>query len=365
MTVRDGRAELKDQLRDYKYRGEELERMNYLDFMLETYEGLMGDEDEEDAATTSRGRPPNERIAYQDAAGKGKRCRVIRTAEHETLPRFVGRWFARSDKANEKELFQASMLSLLKPWRTLADIKHGHSTFEEAYNEFYNQTDKRMKRVIENIQYYHECSDNAKLHRMKTASWNEDNSTGPRNGFEIGEQELDEEGEQDTPPTTTEEWTETITEEDVQRAQEMRTTARDTLYGENAVYIGYETGFFQEAGDQAKYAIEGRDIQPQEIDMIKTWETQLKATTRQQLAEYGTVQLNAPEQIDPAIQMATSSIQAEVTQSTNNQSDGDTAACLHRTELAKLNEEQKRAHDIIERTLKEHIESERKHYRSM
>ena len=31
----------KDQLRDYKYRGEELAHMNFFEFMLENYEGSM------------------------------------------------------------------------------------------------------------------------------------------------------------------------------------------------------------------------------------------------------------------------------------------------------------------------------------
>jgi len=48
LTVVDGSVELKDQLRDYKYRGEELGYMNFLNFMLDTYEGSKRDQDEDD-----------------------------------------------------------------------------------------------------------------------------------------------------------------------------------------------------------------------------------------------------------------------------------------------------------------------------
>jgi len=51
LTVVDGSVELKDQLRDYKYRGEELEYMNFLNFMLDTYEGSKRDQDEDDDGT--------------------------------------------------------------------------------------------------------------------------------------------------------------------------------------------------------------------------------------------------------------------------------------------------------------------------
>ncbi len=38
LTLVDGSVELKDQLKDYKFRGEELGSMNFLEFMLDTYE---------------------------------------------------------------------------------------------------------------------------------------------------------------------------------------------------------------------------------------------------------------------------------------------------------------------------------------
>jgi hypothetical protein len=176
LTLVDGSVELRDQLKDYQYRGEELESMNFLDFMLETYEVAREEKEvqvvieaslDENLHTRPLGRPPSIRIPYQDVGGKGKRCRIIRQAGHETLPRFVGRWFCRSDDDFEKDLFRASILMLLKPWRLLHELKDSMETFENAFEMFMLFADDKCKRVVTNIDYYYECSDGAKVERMK------------------------------------------------------------------------------------------------------------------------------------------------------------------------------------------------------
>lgn len=154
LTATNNGIELKDQLRDYKFRGDKLAHMNFLTFMLDTYEDSTKETDEDndnepfqkatgDALPQSRrpGRPLSTRIPYQDEAGKKKRCRIIRLEGHETLPRFVGKWFCRSDNEYEKDLHRASMLMLLKPWRNLHQLKTLTETFEDAYGQFISQTD--------------------------------------------------------------------------------------------------------------------------------------------------------------------------------------------------------------------------------
>lgn len=47
LTLVDGSVELKDQLKDYKFRGEELGSMNFLEFMLDTYEVARESREEE------------------------------------------------------------------------------------------------------------------------------------------------------------------------------------------------------------------------------------------------------------------------------------------------------------------------------
>jgi hypothetical protein len=86
LTLVDGSVELKHQLKDYKFRGEELESMSFLDFMLETYEltrenkgSKVLDEASSDVFAQSRGpgRPASTRIPYQDGAGRGNKNWII------------------------------------------------------------------------------------------------------------------------------------------------------------------------------------------------------------------------------------------------------------------------------------------------
>jgi hypothetical protein len=85
-----GHTTVKDQNRDYHDvdRGEALENWSYLDYFLGTYNGLVLKEKE-----TTRGHTPNIRVPYQEGCNWNGRCRVVRTAGHETMPYFPGRWF--------------------------------------------------------------------------------------------------------------------------------------------------------------------------------------------------------------------------------------------------------------------------------
>ena len=59
---------LKDQLRDYKFRGDALQSMNFLDFMLNTYEGNKEGETENEGEIGGDRNEPNSR-----RRGRGRR----------------------------------------------------------------------------------------------------------------------------------------------------------------------------------------------------------------------------------------------------------------------------------------------------
>lgn len=61
LTIIDGSVELKDQLREYKYRGEELESMNFLQFMLDTYEAAKEDKEDDMPVEVPTDGPPTTR----------------------------------------------------------------------------------------------------------------------------------------------------------------------------------------------------------------------------------------------------------------------------------------------------------------
>jgi hypothetical protein len=91
LTATNDGIELKDQLRDYKFRGEELAHTNFLISMLDTYETSTIVQIDDNSAflntadetpqTRGPGRPLSARIPYQDEAGKPKRCRIVQIRE--------------------------------------------------------------------------------------------------------------------------------------------------------------------------------------------------------------------------------------------------------------------------------------------
>ncbi|KAF8138851.1 hypothetical protein EV363DRAFT_1101001, partial [Boletus edulis] len=91
----------------------------------------------------------------------GRHFRVLRKDNHETMVTFSGPWFPRADDVTQHSLYCAAVLALLKPWRTLKDIKDPTISFEEEYALFAQQMNYESKRILENIQYFYECRDKA------------------------------------------------------------------------------------------------------------------------------------------------------------------------------------------------------------
>ena len=346
--------------------------------MLDTYEGSTKHEKTKDndpsgpsrnnaddaQQTRGPGRPLSTRIPYQDEAGKGKRCRIVRSHGHETLPRFVGKWFNRNDNECEKDLYRANILMLLKPWRNLHELKILMETFEETYDQFILQADPKTLRVIANIQYFYECSDGAKAEREKARESYQLNHAEPENN-DISNLDMDIDDAREIEEIQGTIILEEITDDDIERARLMKTHARERLYGESAVSLGYDAGFFKETHENFTYAFKARKMQTDEGENIRTWEAQLKATTREQINQFGTVNITA-ESDEARISIThhdnlTRTV-PEAQPRIDNQSltrqirVGQTY--IGRVELSKLNEEQRRAHDIIEERLIEHITSE-------
>ena len=291
--------------------------------------------------------------------GKKKRCHIIRQEGHETLPRFVGKWFSRSDNEAEREFFMGSMMMLLKPWRNLHEIKAVTESFENAYETFMNQADEKSKRVVANVQYYYECSDAAKEDRLKGQTFGDKNPAG-QDGIEVGNLDIHEnegdfeEGRQNI--------LQEITDDDIERALLMRIHPRERLYGESAVALGYEIGFFKDDDMDVTVEKKVRKAFAEEHEQIRFWETQLKAITREQFATTGTIRVS-DDGDEPGSSVLLAGPGVEIRPHLqnlgdrtvlNNQSERETDRPL----LTILNEEQRRAHNIIEERLREHITCE-------
>ncbi|KAH9026126.1 hypothetical protein EDB85DRAFT_1893542 [Lactarius pseudohatsudake] len=152
-----GQLTVKDQICEYIDCEEPLVTWCFLDYFLSTYNGKMLKE-----RTNNRGRPGNTCVPYQENSGRTGHCRVLRSDGHKTMPYFTGQWFPKHNENDENGLFFALMLALLKPWTSLADIKHEHETFREAFLNFVSGCSDNTLSTIANIEFYHEYCEGAR-----------------------------------------------------------------------------------------------------------------------------------------------------------------------------------------------------------
>lgn len=346
VRVEDGKVTLKDQLQDYRFRGSELHGMSFLDFMLSTYEGK-----EKAENTSGLGRIPNQRVRYSAEANKNNKTRVIRTHGHETLPRFVGKWFPRNDGEHEHqhEFYYASMLALLEPWTDLKNLK-GSSTFADAFERMVEKGDRRTHNVIHNIQYYFECQDGAKARIEEERKIGTLIPTRSEIAIDEGTLEVDIEDHDEDDNTY---MGSEVTEEMLEKEKQMKERGNEMIFGRNAVYEAYDHGIFTEADPDTVWKECAPVSTDDEMLQILAWEKRLKDSTRKMV----NINLEMQEsQVQPSIVEGTATAQQKrytptIMQTSNKNVDNA------RPKLAMLNEEQKRAHDIIEQRLKEHLES--------
>jgi len=226
--------EIKDQLKDYVDRGAALAEMGLLQFCLDTYETQP-----KIFSQSGRGRQPKNRIPYLEGTGHGSKCRVIKDPGHETMPNFVGDWFPRNDVRELQDFYHASMLALLSPWRDIANLKQPDQTFAQAFQQFLDHADPHTRDVVNNIQYYHECSDSAHTKRQAQAA---DSAQQP-----IYNDEDSEPSESDGRNANNETLDQVeYTQRDVDNNVAGQFSAQDRLFAEVALNIAIDQGIFKE-----------------------------------------------------------------------------------------------------------------------
>nr|GAT47250.1 predicted protein [Mycena chlorophos] len=130
--------------------------MNFYDYFTLTYHGK---ELDEQPLADAQGRPHSERVPYL-ASASWSGCRIIRHQRQEINLHFIGKWFPRAN-GPDSEYYSAQMLLLFKPWRSLPDLLHGFTNFAAAFSAFTSTADSNILRIIDNMQYFYECSDRA------------------------------------------------------------------------------------------------------------------------------------------------------------------------------------------------------------
>ena len=164
----EGQLLIKDQICEYMDRGNALEHWSCLDYFLDTYDGAVLK-----PKPSLHGRKPSVRVPYCDNCDQPSCCRILCAAGHETMPYFPGAWFPKRDSSNSNGLFEASMLTLLKPWRSLSRSKDDNETFQNAYNLFLSTASDNIPGTIENIQFYHDCSQSTLTYKESGESQND------------------------------------------------------------------------------------------------------------------------------------------------------------------------------------------------
>lgn len=223
---------IRDQIGEYKDRGDLLEQFCYLDFFLQTYDGPSSMNEE-----GCRGRPKSVKVPYRGDSIHKNRSRILRAEHAEVIPNFPGKWFANRDVPQDQPLFCASMLALLKPWRSLSDLKHDSESFVEAFDHFLTNASSCIRDTVENIQYFHECSESARQRREAVEDIYAEGDSAKFN--------TQIESEDDEERTTQQDSIEAVIDESqVQYALQHPFSTREALYAQTAMNVAFDKGIF-------------------------------------------------------------------------------------------------------------------------
>ncbi|KAG2107116.1 hypothetical protein BD769DRAFT_1393038 [Suillus cothurnatus] len=181
------------------------------------------------------------------------------------MPHIPRQWFPRAD---DGELFYASMLALLRPWQSITDIRHQNEMFATAYHQFITEVPESILRIISNIQYFHECADKAKTEQEKTSALRSCAFTSIDEGDHLDD-EL-EEVDSDTGEGKADR--DSVTDDDILDIMEQPTTTREMVYADVAMNIAQEFNIFTD--DMYHSAVRKTADSALEEDLQKsvTWE---------------------------------------------------------------------------------------------
>ena len=272
----DGRIYVRNQVDDYYYRGKELDEYSVLDFFVDTYEDVLDPEDmDESLEDTDRvpGRPKTSYALYHPSHLKSnERLRKIRQRGHRNLPNFVGRYFPRRDDSNIQDFYCASILTLLKPWRSiLTDLKSQNQTWTQALDSFLIDSPRRKSFVVSGIQLFHE----SKPSSMDNTFGDEDQDRTYRNDDDEmylapndvhAEEEINFENELN------------LTEEDIDNLYAAQIPIREELHGRTAIEYAKSAKIFPEHQMtwNLNEATGERRATGGDIQLLDRWKTQMQ-----------------------------------------------------------------------------------------
>ncbi|KAG1807034.1 uncharacterized protein BJ212DRAFT_1485890 [Suillus subaureus] len=137
---------------------EEFEQFSYLEFFLNTYNIRVAT----DVPVMHKNANTGVHVPYLAESSHAGHAQVLHAPGHETMPHIPGPWFPSADNSDSCPFYCASMLALLKPWQDVWTLKKTEETFESAFASFISDAPQMVQTIVANIQYFHECADQAK-----------------------------------------------------------------------------------------------------------------------------------------------------------------------------------------------------------
>jgi hypothetical protein len=259
------------------------------------------------------------------------------------MPYFPGPWLPRRDDKQSYPLYCASMLALFQPWRSLADLKPAHVTFEEAFNAFTATAAVQVLKMIDNIQYFYDCSDKARkkqVNQVFDSAWTIASSESTQ--FEVDDDDaavddLQGDGVDDEDTITT------VTELDIESALQDNFSTRELLYADVAVNIAEDFSIFSDDPVHGASCPPKRAITEKEMEMCMHWQDIMKKSGRDEDVNVGTITTTLQSSSQTKNTHGTVELQNSPCSSNINQP-------IHH-DISDLNDKQLMAYTIVRNTL--------------
>ncbi|KAH7926340.1 hypothetical protein BV22DRAFT_992346, partial [Leucogyrophana mollusca] len=158
------------------------------------------------------------------------------------LPNIVGPFFPSGTDTQHRDLYCASMLSLLTPWRDLEDLLIGFNNWEEAFNSFLANTSQWQRDVLAGVQYYYECRSAANASRSHNNESSGEIHGNVRNDIQVS----NDEGNTEVEDSNDDRMQVELTEADLKTFKESQLSVREEAHGLAAVRIAQLRGVFDE-----------------------------------------------------------------------------------------------------------------------
>lgn len=355
---------MRSQVEDYALRGDELVHLSFFNFLVDTYEEAITSKDKqllqqhETQQQNIRGRPRNQRSHYFPSHPKSQsHRRVIRSTGHNTMPDIIGPFFPNA-KGDRQELYFASMLALLRPWRELNDIKSSDQTFQTAYFTFRVTASEADLNIISGIQYHYDCK-NASTDRNPNGSQmllEEADEVERLKDNAVDTDIADEHGDEDMRID--------LTETDLQAFQEAQKNVREERHGALAVYVAESRSILSNNEEHwvASHCDGVSIAQGDDYHKILTWQSSMNKVVAQ-INEDVDDERDNPLAAEDEGQVTSDTLMVETVAEENNDFAEGGVQMLEDTTLVQENlnpldvsgllKEQRRVYDIVDKHLNE------------